>query len=322
MPLGLCLLFIFAVVAANYAENHQVLNRALVALLGLGNLLVAVVAGGGLFVDHEASFDGLSSVAVQMDAFLRLPLFLASLAALALLLPPVRRRLSRVIRISPDSSVHLLALTVAVYFVALTAPLAALGLEPERFGGLPAPLSTWDLALSSTMLLIVAVTGVGFPIRRSWHQTLARLKLEPVTVRQMLWGLLTILGLLALDRTVVWLWSVYLPDNYALVQEFNVQLFTDLMTPLGGAFIGIAAGLSEEILFRGAVQPCFGLVITSALFALAHLQYAFSPALAEVLIVGVALGLLRRRSSTTVCILVHAGYNFADILIMVAGNGL
>jgi len=127
---------------------------------------------------------------------------------------------------------------------------------------------------------------------------------------------------LAFDRIVVWLWAAYLPANYALVQEFNAQLFKDLMTPVGGVIVGITAGFGEEILFRGAVQPRFGLVLTSALFALAHLQYALSPALVEVLVVGLVLGLLRRRANTTTCILVHAGYNFADLLIIAAGNGL
>jgi len=314
--------FVLAIVLANYAEKHRVLKRVFFFLLGLANLLVAVVMGGYLLLAREPGLGGLSPFALEEAAGLRASFFFASLVALALLHPGVRRSLARLMNIVPNSTVHLLALTLAIYFVALTVPLATLTVEAQHLDTLPVSLSAWDLGLNAGMLLIIAAVGVGFPTRRSWRRMLTRLKLEPMTARQAFWAFLAILGLLAFDRIVVWLWAAYLPANYALVQEFNAQLFKDLMTPVGGVIVGITAGFGEEILFRGAVQPRFGLVLTSALFALAHLQYALSPALVEVLVVGLVLGLLRRRANTTTCILVHAGYNFADLLIIAAGNGL
>ena len=74
--------------------------------------------------------------------------------------------------------------------------------------------------------------------------------------------------------------------------------------------LAAAAGLSEELLFRGALQPIFGIVPTSLIFAVSHVQYGLSPATLTVFLLSVVLGIIRKRSNTTVAILVHAGYNF------------
>ena len=63
----------------------------------------------------------------------------------------------------------------------------------------------------------------------------------------------------------------------------DVQRLTEvLIGPLLGSIpgiltLGLAAGIGEETLFRGALQPRFGLLITSLLFALLHSQYGITP---------------------------------------------
>ena len=54
----------------------------------------------------------------------------------------------------------------------------------------------------------------------------------------------------------------------------------------------------------------------TAVFALGHVQYALSPAIVEIFIVGLALGWLRERANTTTCIAVHASYNLVDALLL------
>ena len=68
--------------------------------------------------------------------------------------------------------------------------------------------------------------------------------------------------------------------------------------------------MGEEILFRGALQPVFGIVFTSLLFAVVHVQYGLTPITLAVFLLGLILGILRKRTNTTVTILVHFGYNF------------
>ena len=55
----------------------------------------------------------------------------------------------------------------------------------------------------------------------------------------------------------------------AVYHELLVPLFARLSRP-GIVLIGIAAGIGEEWLFRGVVQPPLGLVPASVLFGLAH----------------------------------------------------
>jgi membrane protease YdiL (CAAX protease family) len=64
------------------------------------------------------------------------------------------------------------------------------------------------------------------------------------------------------------------------------------------------------------VQPRFGLWVTAVLFAAGHTQYGLSPAFFEVLLIGVVLGLIRKKANTTTCIAIHTLYNFLDILLV------
>ena len=58
-----------------------------------------------------------------------------------------------------------------------------------------------------------------------------------------------------------------------------------------------------------------GLVFTSILFAVFHIQYAISPAILVVLGIGILLGLLRKYFGTWSAILAHFGYNLSLLLL-------
>jgi len=73
--------------------------------------------------------------------------------------------------------------------------------------------------------------------------------------------------------------------------------------------LAVSAGVAEEILFRGALQPRLGLLLTSLLFTATHLQYGLSIVLAVILLGGLSLGLLRKHANTTTAILCHVTYD-------------
>jgi hypothetical protein len=75
--------------------------------------------------------------------------------------------------------------------------------------------------------------------------------------------------------------------------------------------LGLAAALGEETVFRGAMQPRFGLLLTSILFALLHSTYGLTLSTLLVFIVGLVLGLLRLRYNTTTAMITHAVYNIS-----------
>jgi membrane protease YdiL (CAAX protease family) len=79
---------------------------------------------------------------------------------------------------------------------------------------------------------------------------------------------------------------------------------------LGVALLfAIFAGIGEETLFRGALQPRIGIVAAALLFTVIHIQYGFSPILAGVFLHGLVYGVLRRSLNTTTAVMTHASYD-------------
>jgi hypothetical protein len=79
--------------------------------------------------------------------------------------------------------------------------------------------------------------------------------------------------------------------------------------------ISLVAGVTEELFFRGAVQPRFGLLLTAVFFTAVHVQYGLTLAALEVFGAALVLGWLRRRTNTTACILLHMLYDVGALFI-------
>ncbi len=82
------------------------------------------------------------------------------------------------------------------------------------------------------------------------------------------------------------------------------------------ALIALLAGLGEELLFRGALQPVLGLTLTSLLFAFAH---CITPTYAMLTgLMGLYLGWLAEASGTLWGpIVTHALYDFVAFLVVI-----
>jgi membrane protease YdiL (CAAX protease family) len=106
------------------------------------------------------------------------------------------------------------------------------------------------------------------------------------------------------------IWALLDPTQAIETGGINQSLLGDFDTVWEWFLLAVAAGLGEELLFRGALQPVFGILTTSLIFAVSHVQYGFSPAALAILLLSIVLGIIRKRQNTTMAILVHAGYNF------------
>jgi len=62
-------------------------------------------------------------------------------------------------------------------------------------------------------------------------------------------------------------------------------------------------------LFRGALQPRLGLVVTALLFTSIHTQYSISFDTLGVFVLALGLGLIRKYTNTTTSGMCHAAYN-------------
>lgn len=245
---------------------------------------------------------------------LGLGIWLPAAAAPLFLLPQVRRLLASVTGVDAQSSVHAVAASFVMLVVMNLAVTLAVGLETladlseasETDGG-SLLVSLW---VQQITFALWAVVGVGWLTRRRLLQALERLGLvapRPVEVAIGIGvGLISVAIILALEIVAGALgWGL----------DEDVQRLTEvLIGPLLGSIpgiltLGLAAGIGEETLFRGALQPRFGLFVTSLLFALLHSQYGITLSTLAVFIVGMILGLVRNRYNTSTCVIAHASYN-------------
>lgn len=328
--------FLIPVLVANYADRHRrqpyqlsdpqlndLLNRALPNLPHtlLGAINLGLLGLGGLAVLNALAARFLPEAAAQQTGLepnwllLAVVSLLTALAGFLPLFRGVRRRVARWIDIDPDSRVHMTALAYAVYQIGLSLGQMALIGPLENLSEAGLTLTIWDVLLSGLPLLVFGLAGVGLWIRRNGRQTLARLGLGGVTWRQLLAAAGIVLLLLGLDFAVNQLWQEVDPFGYDVMEEVMDTLFGGLTTVVGAVVLGLSAGISEELLFRGAVQPRLGLVMAALLFTIGHLQYGLTAATLEVFVIGLVLGLVRNRANTTLCIVIHAGYNMVGVLL-------
>jgi membrane protease YdiL (CAAX protease family) len=176
-------------------------------------------------------------------------------------------------------------------------------------------LDVWDILLTGLPLILVGLAGVGLLIRRDGQRTLQRLGLLRLTWRQLLLAIVITALLLAFDWGVNLAWERIDPAGYELIERVTDNIFGNLMTIGGAIILGLSAGISEELLFRGALQPRLGLLLATVLFTIGHLQYGLTIATLEVFVIGLILGLICNRTHTTVTILIHAGYNSVGVLL-------
>ena len=108
-----------------------------------------------------------------------------------------------------------------------------------------------------------------------------------------------------------------LTDESANLQSSAANEIGRQVNSLAFAFaLAVSAAVSEEILFRGALQPVFGLPLTAVFFTLFHNQYTLTPAALIIFVVGLALGYLRQRYNTSVAIVTHFVYNFLPFAML------
>jgi membrane protease YdiL (CAAX protease family) len=159
-------------------------------------------------------------------------------------------------------------------------------------------------------------------IRRTLEQGLVRLNLRLPTRSDVLWGVGVGLGLYGALIVMGVIWSALVPPEQMAQQSAVAEQIASAFNTIPLAFIlSLAAAVSEEILFRGALQPVFGLVATSIFFALLHVQYSLTPATIIIFVVGLGLGLLRQRQSTSASIIAHFVYNFVQLALAILAAG-
>jgi uncharacterized protein len=224
------------------------------------------------------------------------------------LLPPLRRLLAKVIPFDPKSWPDTIGLFLIASVVALSS--VALFVESDE----QEPATYLLLVVTALTEVALAFVIVGAPFYRTMKQAVKRLGLTVPRFRDVgiALGLVFVAFIISAMSSV--LVRLLQPDLYDRINENLGTMTSGIDTWWGALVLGICAGAGEEILFRGAIQPKYGIVVTAIIFAVLHQQYGASFVTAGVFAVGILFGLERKYVSTTACIITHATYNTIAVL--------
>ena len=167
-----------------------------------------------------------------------------------------------------------------------------------------------DTPLSELPLLGFAFLGVGLLVRRNLRESLGRLALVRPQVSQLVVAVVLAQLLLLVAVGADHLTQLLTPGTAKQLNNVSQAIYGNFGSQLlPWLLLAVFAGVCEEILFRGALQPRLGLVLTTLLFASTHVQYGLSIVLALIVIAGFTLGVLRRYTNTTTTIVCHVVYD-------------
>jgi uncharacterized protein len=236
-------------------------------------------------------------------------------------LKSVRLLLGRVTPLDPNSTVDISGTIVLLWFIVIT----AFAIFTTSIADLAsqAQITVSDQIVNVLAYPVVAFSLVGILVTRGWRESVKRLGLERPTPRQAGIAVALVVPLLAISIGADALGRAASPEVYEQLQQVLTAMSRHVTNPFIAVFIGLSAGIGEEILFRGAIQPRFGVAVTALAFAVAHTQYGLSYAIAGVFLTGIVLGIERKTMNTTTCIITHATYDILALLLAYfAGAGL
>lgn len=173
--------------------------------------------------------------------------------------------------------------------------------------------SLQSLGGSELSFVALALAGAGLGVFRTWRPAIERLGWTPATWWQIALGFLIAQVFLLSNYPADVLTYLLMPDALRAIAVTSQHVFVGLPWWTFPIFAAMAAA-GEETLFRGALQPKFGIVLTAALFAMIHVQYGTTPILGMVFVHGLVYGLLRRHLNTTTAAFAHFSYDVGAFL--------
>lgn len=278
------------------ARNDRSAHVGLYLLFGIPGVLLVIF---GLALSVAGWDDGPTLLVIGLG--LSLPLA-----------KPVRRFMASLTPMDADSPVDMAGLSVMLTGIGLLGVLFLRAPEPEEN---VTAVNLADLIVQVLFFFGLAYVVVGAGFHRTIREATARLGITWPTPQTIAIAVgFTFLGFI-INGTAGVLTEVFQPDVADEIDRVTEELTADVQNPLGAVVLGLSAGIGEEILMRGAVQPRFGILLTSILFALLHVQYGLAFVLVGLFLTGVMLGVERRYFGTTTAIMTHALFNTIVVLI-------
>jgi uncharacterized protein len=290
-------------VAASYGLAYWVFRATkdrsalvgLYLLFGLPGVLLLVVGAAFVFNGHERWW-----IAIAVGAGLCLPL-----------VPRFRRVFASWTPMDDRSPVDMSGLCIVLAVAGFFLAYALLSIEQDDAND---DISILALLVQSTIEIAFAYTLVGWTITRNFRQATARLGLVRPNLRILGAAVGFVFVAFVVSALAGLATQVFQGDLADEISEANEDITSGFQSIPAAILFGLASGTGEELLFRGAIQPKFGLVTSSVVFALLHTQNQLSFVLVGIFALGIVLGLERKYLGTTASVATHAMFNMLVVL--------
>src|SRR5262249_32596024 len=198
----------------------------------------------------------------------------ASAACLALAIPPLARLVARLVlpRASASFTARLTA-PIALALLLLPVPVRLL-IEDllSAASGTGKPLVDIGALVSQLAGEVrLAAGAVGLWVARDGPAARERLGLGPMRGRHVAVALLGLAAVLGINSGMEAIEHARFPALWAADQDMG-RLIAGNLSLAASIVLGVSAGVGEELLVRGALQPRAGLLWASLLFAAGHVQ--------------------------------------------------
>ena len=163
------------------------------------------------------------------------------------------------------------------------------------------------------------VGGVRFMWRRPPAEVRARLGLTAPTPLMLLVAVVGAAALVGVTIGGERLTARLSPTIAENVDRINAQAQANIGGLGAAAVAAVVLAIGEELLFRGAIQPRYGIFLTALAFAALHTQYGFPVAPLTVFAIGLVLGIERRYTNTSTSVISHVLFVIAMVSFVATG---
>ena len=234
----------------------------------------------------------------------------AGLVCVLLAFPPIALAVARAFMPGPHIG-HTARLTASLAVVLLLVPVPFQLLIDDLMGvvkdsGRPVA-DVGSLVGQLIGEVVFALAAVGLWVGRDLRAVRERLGLGGMSSRHVVVALLGLAAVIGVNAGMEWIERTYFHELWLRDQDM-VKLIAGDISVAAALVLGVSAGIGEEVLVRGALQPRVGLMWASLLFAAGHVQYTWFGML-TIALLGVMLGAVRIRANTTTAIVVHGLYD-------------
>jgi membrane protease YdiL (CAAX protease family) len=232
------------------------------------------------------------------------------------LLRPVRQALARVTPLDPASAIDMTGLCMVLgllgFFVGTS--LAPMAENPPEV--IPS-VGIAELLVQAAAFVAIAYIAAGFPYWRDLRSATARLGIVVPDPRTIGIAIAATVACFVVASIAGLISQQFEPGLSESLDQIVDEMTAQVQNPIGAIVLGASAGIGEEAIFRGALQPRFGIIIPSLLFMLLHgPQYGFNLALLGLFGVSITLGLVRKHVNTTAAMITHALFNAVQVLAL------